>query len=110
MSQISFLNYHIYNNNHLRLKVFEDGNFDKDEVQDFVNNKNFINADILMISDRYTKGELKWLREFIKFLKNRKKKVVLTSKSNEYKIQSVPLRTQLDIYLEVRNQLATHIR
>ncbi len=62
--------------------------FTKDSLEKNVNistDKNFLLSDYIVISDKFLENELKYLDKFISFLKTNKKKVIILSKTNEYK-------------------------
>lgn len=62
-----------------------------------VRNNLFSQAEIIIISDRFDNRDVNRLEDLIDFLKNRGKKVILLSKTNEYEIIKNPLLTQFDI-------------
>ena len=71
---------------------------DKNKTTDQITNDiNFINSDVIVISNRFNFKELESLENLVIFLKNKNKKVILTSNANEYKTYKGPYRTLVDI-------------
>ncbi len=62
-------------------------------------NKNFIESEIIIIADRFLQDEVDALPNFLNYLEQFKKKIILLSKSNEYETLEAPLRTQVDLKL-----------
>jgi len=73
-------------------------NKDKEKtISRIINDINFINSDVVVISNRFNKKEVESLNNLVSFLQVNKKKVVLTSNANEYKTYKGPSRTLVDI-------------
>ena len=69
----------------------------KKTINNISNDTNFINSDIVVISNRFNNKEVESLDNLVSFLQVNKKKVVLTSNANEYKTYKGPYRTLVDI-------------
>ena len=62
-------------------------------------NPNFIQSEIIIISIKFSQKAIDALPNFIMFLREFNKEIVLLSRSNDYEILEAPTRTQVDIKL-----------
>ncbi|MAI28678.1 MAG: hypothetical protein CMP38_00575 [Rickettsiales bacterium] len=90
------------NNTRLRINTFIPGG--KEEERKLMtkllsSNPNFLQSEVVVISSRYSQNEVDALPNFINYLKEFDKHIILLSRTNEYEILKAPTRTQVDIKL-----------
>jgi len=70
-------------------------------IKELNQSENFINSDIILISVFFNENELEGLQDFIDFLKQNEKKIILFSKAIHFqKINYAPKTTYYDIFIK----------
>ena len=90
------------NNTRLKISAFhprEKQEYKNQMIKLITSNPNFLQSEIVVISIKFSQKAIDALPNFIMFLREFNKEIVLLSRSNDYEILEAPTRTQVDIKL-----------